>query len=172
VTKLPRRLLNEACIDDNPNALPIVSAKDSVAGMTTVATAVVIDGDAAYFNEAATHGRSPIEQGIEWVNSPDELADPRRVYVVWLFIKPDRATRQYVYHGAVAVDMLIDEQAKKGYKRLGHHAKQLGRALQGEIDLQILDAAAKERLKEVLNEHPDALANSRAELKLALGLAS
>ena len=65
MTKLPRRLLNEACIDDNPNALPIVSAKDSVAGMTTVATAVVIDGDAAYFNEAATHGRSPIEQGIE-----------------------------------------------------------------------------------------------------------
>ena len=27
MTKLPRRLLNEACIDDNPNALPIVSAK-------------------------------------------------------------------------------------------------------------------------------------------------
>lgn len=172
MTKLPKRLLNEACIDDNPNALPIVSAKGGVAGKTTVATAVMIDGDTAFFNEAATHGRSPLEQGIEWVDNPDELAEPRRIFVVWLFIRPDRVSREYVYHGAVAVDMLIDEKAKKGYKRLGHHAKQLGRALQGEIDLEILDDAAKERLLEALNEHPEALAASRDELKKALGIVS
>lgn len=172
MTKLPRRLLNEACVDEDTNALPIVSAKDSVGGMTTVATAVMIDGDTAFFNEAATHGRSPLEQGIEWMDSPDDVPNPRRIFVIWLFIKPDRATREYVYHGAVAVDMLIDDQAKKGYKRLGHHAKQLGRALQGEIDLEILDDAAKARLREALNEHPEALANSRDELKRALGMVS
>lgn len=170
MTRLPKQMLNEDCIDNDPNALPIVSAKGSVAGKTTVATAVLIDGDTAFFDEAATHGRSPLEQGIEWVSSPEQLTQARRVFVVWLFIRPDRTTREYVYHGAVAVDMLIDDQAKQGYKRLGHHAKQLGRALQGEIDLDILDASAKERLVEALSQYPAALQSSRDELKQALGI--
>lgn len=171
MTKLPKRLIGDACIDEDPNALPIVSAKDSFAGKTTVATAVLIDGENVLFNEAATHGRSPLEQGIEWVASQDEVPGARQVFVVWIFIKPDRVSREYVYHGAVAVDMFIDDTTKKGYKRLGHHARQLGRAFQGDIDLSILDETAKDRLVTALNQYPDALKHSRDELKIALGLA-
>lgn len=171
MTKIPRRLLNSDCVDDNPNALPIVSGRDSVAGKAPVITGVMIDGDDVFFDEAATHGRSALEQGIEWVSSLDAVPNPRRIFVVWLFIRPDRVSREYTYHGVVAVDMYIDSEAKKGYKRLGHHAKQLGRAFQGEIDLSILTDDAKAKLVEALQQYPDALEHSSPALKEALGLA-
>lgn len=170
MTKIPKRLLNDACIDDDPNALPIVSGRDTVAGKATLITSVLIDGDDAFFDEAATHGRSPLEQGIEWVSNRDDVPNARRIYVVWLFIRPDRVSREYMYHGAVAVDMYIDDATKQGYKRLGHHATQLGRAFQGEIDLSILDDVAKEKLVSALRQHPAALEHSSATLKEALGL--
>lgn len=171
--RIPRVIQNADCADEkDPRALPIVSAKDSVAGKAPVVTAVVIDGDRAVFDEAATHGRTPLEQRLTWVNSPEEVPNGRRIYNVWLFIKPDRNTRQYVYHGAVAVDMLVDEEAGVGYKRLGHHARMLGLAMKGTIDLSILDDAAKAKLREALNQHPEVLQNSSPELHEALGLRS
>lgn len=170
MSKIPRRLLNDACVDDDQNALPIVSARDTIGGKATLATAVIIDGDDAFFDEAATHGRSPIERDIEWVSGQEEVSNARRIFVVWLFIRPDRVSREYMYHGAVAVDMYIDDETKRGYKRLGHHASQLGRSFQGDIDLDILDEAARAKLLEALQEHPDALEHSNASLKEALGL--
>lgn len=172
VARVTRKMQNASCPDDeNPNALPIVSGKDTVAGKATVITAAIIDGDRVFFDEAATHGRTGIEQEVEWLDHLDDVPNGRRIFVVWLFIKPDRQTRDYVYHGAVAVDMYIDDEAKKGYKRLGHHAQQLGRALQGDINLDILDESARRLLTDALNQYPDTLQHSKDELKVALGIA-
>lgn len=169
--RIPRVIQNSSCTDEKDSReLPIVSAKESVAGMAPVVTAVVIDGDRAFFDEAATHGRTPLEQGLTWVNSPEEVPNARRIFNVWLFIKPERKSRQYVYHGAVAVDMLVDEEAQVGYKRLGHHARMLGLAMKGTIDLSILDDDARAKLLEALREHPEVLENSSPELHEALGL--
>lgn len=165
-----KRLLGDACVDRQPNALPLVSPKDTVGSKATVVTAVLIDGDEAFFDDAATHGRSALEQGITWVASPAEVPNARRVFVVWLFVKPDRQSREYGYHGAVAVDMYIDAQTRRGYKHLAQHARQLGRALKGEVDLGILDAAAKQRLLAALAQYPDALRHANPALKQALGL--
>lgn len=172
MARVPKRLLNDACFDERSDAFPIVSAKESAGGKATVITAVLIDGETTLFSEAATHGRSPLEQGIEWVTDPSEVPNGRRVFVVWLYVKPDRVSREYGYHGAVAVDMYIDDATKRGYKRLGHHAKELGRTLQGAVDLSLLDAAAKERLKEALGQYPDVLEHANPELRRELGLES
>jgi len=114
--KPTRRIINMACVDDqDPNKLPIVSGKER-GGKTTLITAVLIDGDKGWFDEAATHGRTPLEQGIAWKSSPEEVPNGRQIDIVWLFIKPDQG--DYVYYGATASSMIIDEEAKVGYKYL------------------------------------------------------
>lgn len=171
VTRINRRIQNAECADVNdPNALPIVSGRDTVGGMTTVMTAAIIDGDRVFFDEAATHGRTALEQSIEWLDDLAEVPNPRQIFVVWLFIKPDRETREYVYHGVCAVDMWIDEENKKGFKRLAHHAKMLGMAMRGQIDLEILDKDARMKLHEALNQYPDTLKHSQPALREALAV--
>lgn len=165
--RLTPRVQNSACFDQDPNKLPIVSAKGNQA-RTTMITAVLIDGEKGWFDEAATHGRTPLEQGVEWVSSPEQVPSGRRIDVVWLYIKPHKES--YTYHGATASHMIIDETAKKGYKYLADHANQLAKALKGGIDLSGLSETAKATLKQVLNTYPDVLENSPQALKEALGV--
>jgi len=169
MARLTRRVQNSECYDtSDPNKLPIVSAKGAFGGQTTVVTAVVIDGEKGWFDEAATHGRTPLEQGVTWVDAPEKVANGRRIDLVWLFIKPRQG--EYEYHGAAASHMIIDEEAKVGYKYLANHANQLGKAVKGNVDLEPLSDSAKKTLISVLNTYPEVLANSSAELKRALGV--
>jgi len=164
--KPTRRIINMACVDDqDPNKLPIVSGKER-GGKTTLITAVLIDGDKGWFDEAATHGRTPLEQGIAWKSSPEEVPNGRQIDIVWLFIKPDQG--DYVYYGATASSMIIDEEAKVGYKYLADHANQLSKALKGGIDLSRLSERSKAVLRRVLNTYPDVLERSPEALKAAL----
>ncbi|HEX6971204.1 MAG TPA: YwhD family protein [Limnochordia bacterium] len=169
---LDRRLVNAACPDEqDPNALPIVSSKEAFGGKATALTAVLIDGDQSWFDDAACHGRTPLEQGIEWVKDPAQLTGGRRIYVVWLYVKPvKRGT--YEYYGATAVDMIVDSDRKQGFKKLGLHADRLGDAIKGKIDLSILDDRAKRALLRALGQYPDVLANSKEALRTALGVTS
>ena len=162
-----RRVINMACVDnDDPNKLPIVSGKER-GGKTTVVTAVLIDGDKGWFDDAATHGRTPLEQGVEWKPSPDDVPGGRQIDIVWLYIKPSKG--DYVYHGATASSMIIDEEAKIGHKYLADHANQLGKAIKGGVDLASLSDRSKEVLRRVLSTYPEVLENSSEELKAALG---
>lgn len=163
----PRRVINMACVDnDDPNKLPIVSAKER-GDKIPVITAVLIDGDKGWFDDSATHGRTPMEQGVQWKASADDVPNGRRIDIVWLYIKP--AKGDYVYHGATASWMIIDEEAKVGYKYLADHANQLSKAIKGGIDLSALSQRSKEVLRRVLSTYPDVLENSPEELKAALG---
>lgn len=169
MARLSNRVQNSACFDQDPNKLPIVSGRGKQA-RTTMITAVLIDGEKGWFDDAATHGRTPLEQGVEWVGSPDEVPSGRRIDIVWLYIKPRKDG--YTYHGATASHMIIDEAAKKGYKYLADHANQLSKALKGAVDLAPLSDEAKAVLRQVLETYPDVLANSSEELKEALGVAA
>lgn len=171
MAKLTRRVQNTDCYDtDDPNKLPLVSGKGEFGGQTTVVTAVLIDGDRAWFDEAATHGRTPLEQEVTWTSSPEEVENGRQIDIVWLFIKPQKG--EYFYHGATASNMIIDEEAKKGYKYLADHANQLGRAVKGEFDLDKLSPRSIKALTNALNTYPEVLANSSPKLRKALGLTS
>jgi len=163
------RIRNTACYDNtDPNKLPLVSAKGGKGEKATVLTAVLIDGDKGWFDEAATHGRTPLEQRVTWTDSPDKVPNGRRIDIVWLFIKPVKG--EYAYHGATASHMIIDEQAGLGYKYLASHANQLSKAIKGQIDLAPLADSAKAVLIDALSTYPDVLENSSEELKRALGL--
>ena len=168
MARLDRIVINLECVDDNdPNKLPIVSGKGE-GGMTTVVTAVMIDGDKGWFDEAATHGRTALEQNLEWQASEDDVPNGRRIDLVWLFIRPRKG--EYTYHGATASHMIVDEEAGKGYKYLADHANQLSKAVKGGVDLSPLGENSKRVLQRVLNTYPDVLENSSDELKEALGI--
>lgn len=169
MARLTRRIQNVDCVDTNdPNRLPLVSGKGAYGGQTTVLTAVMIDGDKGWFDEAATHGRTVLEQGVTWLDSAEDVPNGRQIDIVWLFIKPTKG--EYVYHGATASSMVIDEDAKIGYKYLADHANQLSKAIKGEIDLDRLGDASKATLLRTLNTYPEVLQNSSDALKEALGL--
>ncbi len=170
MVKLTRRVQNSDCYDDDPNKLPIVSGKGGKGAQATVLTAILIDGERAWFDEAATHGRTALEQEITWMKSADEVPSGRRIDIVWLFIKPVKG--EYTYHGATASSMIIDEEAKQGYKYLANHANQLGKAVKGGVDLADLSPSSKAPLIKALNTYPDVLTNSSDELKEALGLST
>lgn len=165
---LDARLVNADCPDEqDPGALPIVSSKEAFGGRATALTAVLIDGDKSWFDDAACHGRTPLEQGIEWQKEPADVPNGRRIFVVWLYVKPiERGT--YEYYGVTAVDLIIDPAAKKGYKKMGRHVDQLGAAMKGGIDLSVLDERAKAALYRALNQHPDVIANSKEALRAEL----
>ncbi len=171
MARLTSRIQNTACYDNtDPNKLPLVSAKGDKGGKATVLTAVLIDGEKGWFDEAATHGRTPLEQNVTWTDSPEKVPNGRRIEIVWLFIKPVKG--EYVYHGATASHMIIDEEAGLGYKYLANHANQLGKAVKGQVDLAQLPDSARAVLIDALNTYPDVLQNSSDELKRALGLAA
>lgn len=172
MARLTRRVQNIDCFDsnDDPNKLPIVSGKGEYGGQSPVITAVLIDGDRAWFDEAATHGRTALEQEISWMSSPEEVENGRTIDIVWLYIKPNKG--EYVYHGATASNMIIDEEAGKGYKYLADHANQLAKAVKGGVDLSLLSQDSKRKLIDALNTYPDVLQNSSEELKEALELST
>lgn len=171
MARLTRRVQNTECYDaSDPNKLPLVSGKGEYGGKTTVVTAVLIDGNKYWFDEAATHGRTTMEQGITWKSSPDDVENGRQIDIVWLYIKPEKG--EYVYHGATASEMIIDEEAGIGHKYLADHANQLSRAIKGEFDLDRLSPASKTALIQALNTYPEVLDNSSPKLREALGLST
>ena len=69
----------------------------------------VVDGERAWWDEAALHGRTAVEQSVTWAKSPDEVPSGRTVNPVWVYIRPAGGGK-FRYYGLVAVSMVIDEQ--------------------------------------------------------------
>src|SRR5690606_40136608 len=78
------------CYDETQadGTLPIVAADNAYGGRGAKLTAVVVDGQRAWFDEAALHGRTAVEQAVQWVKSPEEVPNGRWIHPVWVYIRP------------------------------------------------------------------------------------
>lgn len=171
MAKVRKNMPAAACPDDQADdGLPIVSAENEYGGRGPTLTAVVVDEEKAWFDEAALHGRTAIEQQITtWFKSREEVPEGRTLYTVWVYIRP--ASRgQFQYYGLVANEIVIDEARGVGCKNLADQVNRLEKAMKGQVDLSLLDADARRRLAAALEQYPEVLANSRDEVKEALGL--
>lgn len=170
VARVRRGQVDPFCHDDEQtkDELPIVSGENEYGGRGAKLTAIVVDGDKAWFDEAALHGRTALEQSITWVQSPKEVPNGRTIYPVWVYIRP-AARGSFRYYGLVAVDMIIDEENNVGFKRLGEHVNRLSHAMNGTVDVSLLDEKGRAALLEALRQYPEVLANSSDELKEAVG---
>lgn len=131
-------------------------------------SSIIIDEGRAYIDIGAMHAKSKLERGIKFSPNKEDVPNGRKCWIVWVAV--DRNEDGQYYAGATACEMLVDPEARRGWKILADHVNKLDYALKRRYMLSELDAAEKEALRRLLTEHnAEWWANSPAALKDALG---
>lgn len=131
-------------------------------------SSIIIDGDEAYIDIAAVHGRSKVERRIRFTTDRDEVPNGRTCWVVWVAIDYNEAGER-CYAGVTVCEMLIDTEERKGWKILADHVNNMDAALKRRFILDGINEIEKTALRNLLQEHnPEWWANSAEELKEGL----
>jgi len=110
---------------------------------------VIIDKGEAYIDPGAMHAKSRIERGIRFSPNKEDTPNGRPAWVVWVAV--DRS--EGCYAGVTSCEMLIDSEARRGWKVLPDHVNRLDAALKRKIMLDNLGPVEKAALKELLISH-------------------
>lgn len=130
-------------------------------------SSVIIDGDEAYIDIGALHAKSKVEKRIKFTPNKEDTPGGRLCWVVWVAV--DRSEQGSHYAGVTACDMLIDEEARRGYKILADHVNKMDQAMKRKIIVDGLSDKEKKLLKQVLiDNNPEMWERSSDELKQAL----
>jgi hypothetical protein len=154
-------------------ALSIVSSKVNHKGFGAGAidlsnvSSVIIDGDEAYLDMGALHAKSKIEKGIKFSMNKEDVPDGRRCWIVWVAV--DRTEEGAFYAGVTACEMLVDTEARRGWKILPDHVNKMDQAMKRRVVLEGLNETEKAALRKQLVEHNEEWWNrSQQSLKDAL----
>lgn len=146
----------EKPVEKKKLALNVVSSKEHRGfGAGTIdlsqVSCVIIDRGEAYIDVGAMHAKSKIEKGIRF--SPDKSLVPngRPAWIVWVAV--DRNEHGSYYAGATSCEMLIDEEARKGWKLLPDHVNRLDASLKRKYVLDNIGSEEKAALRKLLVEH-------------------
>ncbi|MFB9279617.1 YwhD family protein [Cohnella cellulosilytica] len=122
---------------------------------------VIIDEGVAYIDVGAMHAKSKIEKGIRF--SPDKANVPngRPAWIVWVAV--DRNESGSYYAGAASCEMLIDTEARRGWKVLPEHVNRLDASIKRKYMLDNIGPAEKEALRKLLVEHNEEWWNNSPE---------
>jgi hypothetical protein len=114
---------------------------------------IIIDEGVAYIDVGAMHAKSKIEKGIKF--SPDKANVPngRSAWIVWVAV--DRNEGGTYYAGAASCEMLIDTEARRGWKILPDHVNRLDSSLKRKYMLDNIGPVEKAALRKLLVEHND-----------------
>lgn len=156
-----------------PNALNIVSSSVNHKGfgagsidLSNVA-GIILDGDEAYVDAGTLHAKSKVEKGIKFTTDKNEVPNGRKVWIVWVAV--DRNAEGQFYGGLAACEMLVDPEARKGWKILADHVNRMDKAMKRHILAEGLDSREKEVLRGLLVSHnPEWWERSPEALKQAL----
>lgn len=148
------------------NALNVVSAKEHKgfgAGSIDLnnISAVIIDGQDAYIDLGALHAKSKIERGIKFSANKDDVPNGRRCWIVWVAV--DKKEEGAYYAGAMACEMLVDTEARRGWKILADHVNKMDYAMKRRINLEGLSEEEKAALKRCLIEYNEEMWNASGE---------
>ncbi len=139
------------------NALPMhfgMNLASAIGGeefMGITLTAVVIDGDDAFFDAGALHGRSQAQQGIRFSRDKADVPGGQRVAMVFLGVR-DKEPETARYEGMIACALLIDRAAGIGWRDLTQEAMAMRRVLDGTVTLADLTAGERVALQRALEE--------------------
>lgn len=137
-------------------SLNVVSSKDHKgfgAGALDLSnlSSVIIDGEEAYIDLGAIHAKSKVERGVKFSMNKDDVPNGRKCWVVWVYVGRDEEGPYYA--GVTACEMLVDSEARKGWKILADHVNKMDYALKHRIILDGLNETEKAALKRVLVAH-------------------
>jgi hypothetical protein len=113
-------------------------------------SSMIIDGDQAYLDNGALHAKSKVEKGIKF--SADKAAVPngRTCWIVWVAV--DRDEQGQYYGGLTACEMLVDTEARRGWKILADHVNRMDKAMKRQILVEGLNDTEKAALQRSLQE--------------------
>jgi len=112
---------------------------------------VIIDRGEAYIDVGAMHAKSKIEKGIKFSPDKENVPNGRPAWIVWVAV--DRNENGSYYAGATSCEMLIDTEARRGWKILADHVNRLDASLKRKYMLDNIGPAEKEALRKLLAEH-------------------
>ncbi|GIO14663.1 hypothetical protein J19TS2_42180 [Cohnella xylanilytica] len=125
---------------------------------------VIIDQGEAYIDVGAMHAKSKVERGIKFSPNKEDVPNGRPAWVVWVAV--DRKENGSYYAGAASCEMLIDSEARRGWKILADHVNRLDAAIKRKFKLDNIGPEEKAALSKLLQEHnPEWWNNSPEELK-------
>lgn len=111
---------------------------------------IIIDGDEAYIDAGTLHAKSKVEKGLKFSTNKDDVPNGRTCWIVWVAV--DRTTEGAYYAGMSACEMLIDTEAKRGWKILADHVNKMDAAMKRKFILDGLNETEKAALKRQLIE--------------------
>ncbi|WP_415839650.1 YwhD family protein [Paenibacillus tarimensis] len=127
-------------------------------------SSVIIDGDQAYIDIGAMHAKSKVERGIKFSPNKEDVPNGRKCWIVWVAV--DRGESGQYYAGATACEMLIDTEARRGWKILADHVNKMDYALKRRYILEGLNDTERTALRNLLISHNEQWwANSPDNLK-------
>lgn len=112
---------------------------------------VIIDQGEAYIDAGAMHAKSKIERRIRFSPNKEDTPNGRPAWVVWVAV--DRSEEGSYYAGVTSCEMLIDTEARRGWKVLPDHVNRLDAALKRKIMLDNIGPEEKAALKKLLISH-------------------
>ena len=112
---------------------------------------IIFTENGSVIDNGSLHGRSAVEAGVEFVAERETLENPRRVPLVWL-AREGHPQELKGYLGLVAVEMVIDHEAGRGWKNLAEHANRMTDAVRGEVDVGALTAVERAQVRSLLEE--------------------
>ncbi|MFE8697829.1 YwhD family protein [Cytobacillus sp. FJAT-53684] len=127
---------------------------------------VIIDVDAgeATIEVGAMHARSPVEKGIKFLKSKEEVPNGKPYWLVWVTI--DRNEEGPYYAGVTACEMTVDRAIRRGYKSLPEHVNRMDKSIKRFIIVDHMDDRSKGILTEFLKNHnADMWERSKQQLK-------
>lgn len=128
---------------------------------------VIIDQGRAYIDMGAMHAKSKLERGIKFSANREDVPNGRKCWIVWVAV--DRNEEGSFYGGLTACEMLVDEEAKRGWKILADHVNRMDSAMKRRILLEGLSEEEKGLLRELLMTHNEEWwARTSDEVKEAL----
>jgi len=126
------------------------AADDSLKGLS----ALFVDGERVFIDNGAIHAKSDLERGLTFVKTPDELVNPRVVWVFWVTLKRFEGVQGY--HGLVSYRILIDDEQKLGYKSLAEQVNKMDKAVRGTVDISAVPVTVTVRVRDFLQRiRPD-----------------
>ncbi|MBO9598471.1 MAG: YwhD family protein [Cohnella sp.] len=112
---------------------------------------VIIDSGEAYIDVGAMHAKSKVEKGIKFSPNKEDVPNGRPAWVVWVAV--DRNEEGSYYAGVTSCEMLIDTEARRGWKLLPDHVNRLDASLKRKYMLDNIGPVEKEALRKLLMEH-------------------
>ncbi|REK67552.1 MAG: hypothetical protein C6P35_05030 [Cohnella sp.] len=112
---------------------------------------VIIDQGEAYIDMGAMHAKSKVEKGIKFSPDKETVPNGRKVWIVWVAVDHDQEGGYYA--GMASCEMLVDTEARRGWKILADHVNRMDAALKRKYLLDNLGPEEKALLRGLLQEH-------------------